>query len=555
MRLLPAVMSVLLLSGEVRGQAVPSITPAALIFTRQTSPIRYVDAWSSRFNIQPQDNFSGSSPGTLYNTMVSTGTSSVAYGGGACVFSGASSGETVYATKALSVAPYCWGELSVTAITGTGQPELGFGVDSNNYMRITYNGTQFASNGKLAGSAINAGAVSYTAKYPFVMRAVLCWPEWHVYVSDSDGDRWLGKSTVTQDLRPFTAGFLNWGATFGAIRAAGDSVSCGYFRCGYNGGIGIRDFHQITYTNGMPYTNGTKIYFTATCATGSDYETNNGAVLSVDVGNSYALKIESLMFYNVANSDRTNPSGTKDTRTSLYAGIIKRDPVANKWIITPNGWGLGNVSTGIQVWYAESTADLANAGGGNPVAVIDSYQLNLPTSTSLYDNDQYFDGTNWNMVVTETNLASGWTNWHARLFSGATLQSMTAGATDLSHSIEGCSWARIGGAWYVTAACTVGGPVYWNSGLTYLGSLSANVDVSGTSATFGIGGSHFAVCPINNSNGTTTYLTLLFDNSEISTFPATKGAGFVDTSQSVSGWEWNNPLPGPLKTNSLSFSF
>lgn len=526
-----------LLDVAVRGGGslpVPVQSLAGLSFSKVAGPTRGIAQFSTNFPISPRDTFNSGIASDKYDNFVLSGTSSVAYGGGAATFSGASAGGLALKARDVPLAPYCFAEMVVSAVSSA-TPFVGFAKDLNNYCWGYNQGTAIGIDAKVNGIHTNAAGAA-TPVVPFTLRGVINWPDMEVWLSDANGDRMLANSTLDTgvDLRTLTQFQTGWRALFGFDRSAGGSGTATSFDAGYLGAVGLRDFKPITYLNGKPYQVGSKIFFMSTCATGSEFKSNHTSVLSLDI-NTYVMDLTAVLFFNIAAGNPTSKVAAKDTCTSLYGGQILRDQANSQWIILPNGWGYGDATTGVQIWYATTTADLTAA---YKTLALDAYQLVIPTSASLYDNAQYVDaGGTWHMVCAETDLAINWTTFNARLFSGPDLDHLSAGAHDLGHAAEGFNWARVGGAWYVTSG-GVSGPHTWNSVLGGYAHFTAFDNVGGT-VTASAYGTHMPIVPVNRTAGKTQYIALFFDDSEISSLGGTKGAIVVEASdQQPSGSEF-----------------
>jgi hypothetical protein len=191
-----------------------------------------------------------------------------------------------------------------------------------------------------------------------------------------------------------------------------------------------------------------------------------------------------------------------------------------------NGWGLGNVSTGVQLWHATTTQDPTVRGTVlHPFAYqrVMKDQSGTPITNGLYDNAPRYDAASgqWVEVCAETNAPSNWTNYGADLFHGPDTDHMTRVAQDTSVQAEGLNWAKAAD-WFVTSGGT-GGPWYWDSNLNRLGTLAYNLNLTGTGASFSGFGSHFPIVPLD-SGSNTQFLALMFDDSTIGGGNATKGA-------------------------------
>jgi hypothetical protein len=512
----------------------PVITPSGLSFALARTPERDIDAFAAKFRTH-EDDF-GSDTSANYTPYVLAGTSTVAIGSGSATFTGGSAGGVALrrTTGSWPVAPYAYAEMRVTAASNA-TPFVGFASDPNNFCWLYIYNNQAGVDSKVAG-AVSQTAPSGSFAPPYTLRLVVCWPELWAWIDTGSGFAVAvrhGVATGT-DLRLLSQWQAGWRPLAGFDRSAGGSGTMDWFHSGYVGGFGVRDMKPVTYLDGKPYSPDGRIWVTATQAIGADFLTNHIGVMSLDA-TTYEPRIESLQFFRIANSDRTNPAATKDLCTALYGGQLLRDSAAGKWLFVVNGWGLGNVSTGVKIWKAETTADVT---AGGTVHELDAYQLDLPTANGVYDNAQYYDGANWHLVCAEANAPSNWTNYHARLFSGPDLDSLVAGATDTTRQAEGLNWARIGGDWYATAGGT-GGPHHWDASLAYLGSLSGSIDTTGTTVAFTDYGSHFATVGVPRNGGDDTeYVAVLFDQDQISGAGATKGRLAVFDSGVHAGAEW-----------------
>ncbi len=534
------------------------VTPARLHFQKLLNPFSGIDQFSDRFSIITPDDFDSGVLSDLYNEIAFSGATTVTYGSGLTVFEVGAVGQHAVQSKAgQPIAPYCWSEQTVTAWGSGAAATVGFIKDANNYFRWdvhgpgTPNANQVGLAGKIGGTGIGSGyspsnPLNLTVNLPFKIRCVLCYPEWWGWIEDSNGNRAAMRGTigVSPDMRLLTNFSSGWKPFFGALRFNNTTatLTATQFRSGYTGAIGVRDFKPLTYANGVPYVDSmrpSKRFYSTTCATGADFRTNHLSVMSVDVDTG-AAQVESILFFNIANTDRTNPAATKDMCTSLYGGQIVRDVMDTTWQVVVNGWGLGNVATGIKLWYAETSTDLTT---GDNVLALDAHQLTLYTSvgivhtTSLYDNSFYWDGTKWRLVCAETATATNWSSYNAALFEGVDFDNLIRVARDTTHSAEGTVWSRIGDTWYVTSG-GAGGPHIWDSSLTYQSSYISNLTLTGLNTTFSSFGSHFGVIPINR-DGDTSYFALLFSNDQLLSANASKGKLVVmDSDEIATGLEF-----------------
>jgi hypothetical protein len=519
-----------------------NVTPDALTWSVAAGPTRGINQFdTTRFPIRPDDAFATDTTAS-YWPMVLGGSTTVSIGGGQAVFSGAAAGELALRASAASggavLAPYCWAEMTVSGTTGGSQPFVGFGIDANNYAWAYFDGTHVGVDSRVAGSdAANSATVAPVA--PYIVRLVLCYPEVWAWLQDANGNRPIAFTTLagTPDLRKLNEFAAAWQPLFGFNRTAGGGTgTCTQFRAGYTGAIGLRDFKLVVNVDGTPYVDAarpTLRFFLSTCATGNDFKTNHASIISIDTANAFATAVECLLFYDVSAASPTSATATRDTRTSLYGGCVIRDAAAGLWRIYTNGWGLGNVSTGVQLWYAQTAQDITGAAGNaaQRVIVLDAWQRVVKDlsgnviANGLYDNDLRFDETLglWVEVCAEANAPSNWTNYAADLLRGPDPTAMVRVAQDAAVQAEGLNWGRIGGKWYATSGGT-GGPWYWDTSLNRQGTLAYNLNLAGANMSFSGFGSHFPILPIDAAGGKAEYLAIGFDDSTVGGGNATKGA-------------------------------
>lgn len=478
---------------------------------------------------------------TDYTGVVVSGTSTAATGSGSVTFSGASAGHLMMKSDGAPLAPYVYSEIRVTAATNA-SPYVGWYLDADNYFYARVISGTVTTDSKVNGVQVTSASLLTGLTAPYTIRCVVTWPEIGVSVDRGSGDELLDSTEADDaiDLRSLTAAqsFTGWRAVFGADRSAGGSATFDWFRSGYPGGFGTRDYKPVVYLDGEPYIDWDrhKRFVTTTLAVGGSFKTNVWSVMSVDL-RTHAPRIERIMFFEHATGDPTNINATKDYRGNRYGGQILRDTANDEWITMGSGWGPDDETTGLDIWQGETTDDLLNTG----VSTIPIRRLTFPnrTTRSYYGNAQYFDGTNWRLVCARTDAKTGWTNYTAVLLEGPDLDSLAIVAEDTTHETEGLNWMRIGGAMYANGGGT-GGPHYWDEDLTYQGSLLATMTLTGLNVSFTNYGSHYCVTPVS-SDGYTSYHLDVFSQDTLTPGSATKGRYVPMVSTTTpSGTEWGS---------------
>lgn len=536
----------------------PAIVPTDLHFSQLASQIDGIDQFSDRFAIVGPDDFDFGSAADFYDQVNFSGVSNITYGLGACVFEPGALGQAGLQSKTQPMAPYCWAEATIDSWADGVAATVGFVKNATNFLRwdVHFTGTPYPNkvglHGQINGTSINGAfqptnPIALAPVLPFKLRCVVAWPDWWGWIEDANGNRAVMRGQMSSpDLRLLTHFAAGWRPFFGALRfnptTAGLTAS--QFRTGYTGGIMVRDFKPVTLADGEPYVDPArpaKRFFSTTCATGHGFKTNHLSVMSVDV-DSGASRLESLLFFNISSTDRGNPLATKDMRTSLYGGQIVRSPADDKWLLMVNGWGLGDASTGVGLWYADTTTDLTNDAGA---LALNAHLLTVysfvPQTLSFYDNSFCWDEAagKWRVALTKASTPQNWSMYYPALYEGPDLNNLVQVAQDQTFKAEGTCWSRVGGAWYVTAG-GVSGPHYWTSNLGYQGNLLPNLDLTGLNVSFNTYGSHFFMMPVDREAGTKTqYVCLLFTHDQLLAAQATKGKLVVmDSNEIVDGTEF-----------------
>ena len=155
-----------------------------------------------------------------------------------------------------------------------------------------------------------------------------------------------------------------------AREARGTSAAAGLadVRWGLFGMTGLRDQHLVQHSDGTPYVEDGRVWFTATCAGLGFFQQAHWAVFSMDLTRPERLQREATLFFR---------------RDGLllgdHAGQVVRDDEQDRWILATSSWGDFG-STRIHVRHLVTTVDLLHG-----VHVLDTEPTALPTDHGSWD--------------------------------------------------------------------------------------------------------------------------------------------------------------------------
>ncbi len=478
-----------------------------------SSALTLINAFDGTFPLWT-DNF-GSNDIASYTATAISGATTNTISSNTLVMSGAGSGrEILQPTGILGLAPYVYARCRVSALTSAANdtPEVGFYKDANNYVRAYMSNGQLGLDSKNNSVSVTGSPTgSYSAPYTIIL--AFNWPEVWAWIDTGSGPAAVQKITIdtTADLRLLTKFSASWLPYVGATRAAGDSVTFTTFSAGYCGAYNSRDWKPLTHANGQAYVTGGEAFWMGTCANGADYEANHPCIVAVNL-TTYAVRLASLLMFNVASTDRANSAATPDTCTSLDGGQIIYDDAAAKWRILGNGWGYEAwPSELIHLWYAETTANILTG-----VNAIHAWRISPngdATTFGQYDFGLYEDTGVWYIAGAEYPVSPGSAARYTAVYSTTDFVTFTSISRDNGGGTtvaEQQNWVRTGSTWYITSDnlhyfAAAGGPK--------LGDLAqANFTFSnGTTMTLAKSQSTMALTLIDVGGGYFQYITLKWD--------------------------------------------
>jgi hypothetical protein len=210
-------------------------------------------------------------------------------------------------------------------------------------------------------------------------------------------------------------------------------------RWGLFGMTGIRDQHLVQHSDGTPYVQDGKAYFTATCAGLGFFQQAHWAVFTLDLTRPERLEQVAQLFFR---------------RDGLllgdHAGQIVRDDENDQWIVATSSWGDFDFA-GVHVRHTVTTEDVLHG-----VHILETEPTTLPTDQSSWDPGMTRIDGRWHVGFVESPSQKPF-DFHPALAvapAGAAWDEkleLVGAATDL-HQTEGPILAQVQGRWWFLAS-------------------------------------------------------------------------------------------------------
>ena len=271
------------------------------------------------------------------------------------------------------VAPFCAVEADVAGSAGT--VVLGLADEDADHVLGWYD----AGRGRV-GIDVRVGGRTHTVgrrkvDLPLDVKLAVAVCENQVTVLADTGEGWRPLLTERDKVRALID--MREPATLARLRYAygssGDGDGDGDLRptavrWGLFGMTGLRDQHLVQHSDGTPYVEDGKAYFTATCAGLGFFQQAHWAVFALDLDRPERLEHVAQLFFR---------------RDGLllgdHAGQIVRDDDTGRWIVATSSWGDFDF-TGVHVRHLVTTDDLLHG-----VHVLETEPTRLPTEHSSWD--------------------------------------------------------------------------------------------------------------------------------------------------------------------------
>ena len=207
-------------------------------------------------------------------------------------------------------------------------------------------------------------------------------------------------------------------------------------RWGLFGMTGLRDQHLVQHTDGTPYLQDGKAFFTATCAGLGFFQQAHWGVFALDLARPKRLEQVAQLFF------RRDGLVLGD-----HAGQLVRD--GDRWLVATSSWGDFDFA-GVHVRHTETTEDLLSG-----VHVLETERTALPTSVSSWDPGITRIDGRWYVSFVESPSQDPF-DFHPALSSGTGevwhegLE--LVGADTSLHQAEGPILAQVQGEWWFLAS-------------------------------------------------------------------------------------------------------
>lgn len=345
-------------------------------------------------------------------------------------------------TQHSPAAPFAAVELEVAQISATGVV-AGLATDDDEHVIVAYDpGRSRASievrrNGRTR--VVQAKRVKLQA--PFRLGFVVC--ENQVTGLADSGDGWVPLLTMRDkvaalvDLRE-PATLERYTFAYGP-RRAGDGLELGSVRAGAFGYAGLRDPHLVQHPDGTPVIRDGLAYLTFTCAGMGFFQQAHWGVFTLDLADPTDLRQVSQLYFardGVVLGD--------------HAGQLIVDEDTGQSFLGVSSWGDFDYS-GIHVRHTSTTEDLLSG-----VHVLETEQLDLPTSVGTWDPSFTRIGERWHVAFVESPSQQPF-DFHPALAIGAVGGAYDkglelVGIDDTVHECEGPIIAKLDDDWRILAS-------------------------------------------------------------------------------------------------------
>jgi hypothetical protein len=221
--------------------------------------------------------------------------------------------------------------------------------------------------------------------------------------------------------------------------SGGDDARLSSVRWGLFGMTGIRDQHLVQHSDGTPYVQDGKAYFTATCAGLGFFQQAHWGVFTLDLDRPERLEQVAQLYFR---------------RDGLllgdHAGQVVRDDEAGRWIVATSSWGDFDFD-GVHVRHVETTDDVLHG-----VHVLETTRTPLPTQVSSWDPGLTKIDGRWHVGFVESPSQDPF-DFHPALAVAEPGQAWhhgleLVGVGEGFRECEGPILAEVGGQWWFLAS-------------------------------------------------------------------------------------------------------